>query len=395
MNKTSPLVKRVRRQVAGRVQQFYVATLPGLSFLTLEELKSLPLEADRITPVEGGIEFRGKMSDLYLASLHLKTANRILMRVGDFRAVSFKQLQKAAEQIPWELYLCPGAELEIRTTARRSRLIHSDAISQRIGAAISKVLCDIRLLPEWKGREAVQQKLFVRAVKDRFTVSLDTSGELLYKRGLKKSVGRAPLRETLGAAVLMLAGYRGDEPLIDPMCGSGTFSLEAAMVVHHLPAGGFRDFAFMGWPGFRKRQWEFIKKQALGNYHKKGEAIFASDTDPKSVEGLRTVLNQHPMVDSIFVRQADFNDLDPNRMAQHSGLVVLNPPYGRRLKTADKNTEALDGIWKKLAKDFRGWRVAILLPEWTSGKKMPFSMKRFSLVHGGLKLNLMTGTLPV
>ena len=108
----------------------------------------------------------------------------------------------------------------------------------------------------------MQQRLFIRGVDDRFSVSIDSSGDLLYKRGIKTLAGTAPVRETLAAAILMLAGYSGNEALVNPMCGSGTFAVEGALMARNIPPGWNRSFAFMGWPGFRPAQWRHIRNAA-------------------------------------------------------------------------------------------------------------------------------------
>ncbi|WP_172683790.1 hypothetical protein [Desulfosarcina cetonica] len=134
--------------------------------------------------------------------------------------------------------------------------------------------------------ETPSQTLFVRVVEDRFSLSLDSSGPALYKRGYKTGAARAPIRETLAAAILMTAGYDPARPLVDPMCGAGTFSLEAAMMAKHVAPGANRDFAFMGWPAFAANPWAFLKRQA----HRQmvvldRPRIFASDLDADAVAG--------------------------------------------------------------------------------------------------------------
>lgn len=124
------------------------------------------------------------------------------------------------------------------------------------------------------------QQLFVRAVNDQLTVSIDSSGDMLYKRGLKIQGGKAPIRETTAASILALAGYHIGEPLIDPMCGTGTFSLEGAMIANHIPAGWYRNFAFMGWPCFKPSRWKHIRREAKGRITRLTKpVIFASDTE--------------------------------------------------------------------------------------------------------------------
>ena len=260
---TSPLEKRIRRHVIGKSHRFFAVTAPGLEPLCLGELESLGLTG---AAVEGGVEFSGRLQAAYLANLCLRTANRILLRVHEFRATSFRALAQEAASFPWELFIAPGAPLRIHVTTHHCRLHHSDAIAERVQNAIAERLSAFSVA---EARMPLQ--IFIRGVDDRFTASLDSSGENLYRRGIKTHAGKAPLRETLAAAALMLAGYSGEGFLLDPMCGAGTFALEAALMAKHLPPGGHRDFAFMAWPGFRPQQLGLSEAQRRRTGHSPGD----------------------------------------------------------------------------------------------------------------------------
>ncbi len=389
MANPSPLSKRIKRHVIGRTQEFFAATSPGLENLCLGELRSAPLSIKNAIISGGGVTFKGRLPDCYQANLHLRTANRVLMRIGSFKATNFRRLTKKLASFPWELYLPLRVTPNIHATAHHSRLFHKKAIIRHIRDSIPFETLAVE--------ENGIQQIFVRVQDDRFTLSIDSSGKLLHKRGLKRASGRAPLRETIAAAALMQAGYTGSEVLVDPLCGSGTFSLEGAMRALNIPAGQFRNFAFTDWPCFRSSQWEFIKRQAQASSIKISKPmIFASDKDPAVCRALKQQVSKLGFSNAIRVAQKDFIDLSCKRIvkqADHAepGIVVLNPPYGRRLGSFKQSQLIFDEIFQKLKTDFRGWKLAIIAPDKRIAQKAPFKVKSLPLFHGGLRLTLLIG----
>jgi putative N6-adenine-specific DNA methylase len=234
----------------------------------------------------------------------------------------------------------------------------------------------------------------VRGINDRFTVSIDSSGVHLHKRGLKKHPGRAPLRETIAAAALLLSDYKGIRPVIDPMCGAGTFSLEAALIAKNIPPGWFREFAFMEWPSFRRAQWEYLKRQ----YEKQficpsTQLIFASDKDPSAAKSLKKCLKQHNLMDAVSIVQKNFFSLSPSELTDQTGLIAMNPPYGRRMGTLEASEHFFLSICERLKQDYKGWKLLLIVPSKSISKKVPFKLKTYPLFHGGLILKLMVGNI--
>lgn len=392
--------KRIKRHVLGKTGSFFVSTLPGIEHLCAKELALAGILMKDATLSKGGIEFSGRVHDCYLANLHLRLANRILMRIKTFTATNFRQLEKKLTGFPWELYLHNDASCEISVTAIHSRLFHSDAIASRF----KQSMADRRRLmapdsSEKKDLARFSQQIFVRVADDRFTVSIDSSGTLLHKRGLKTQGGKAPIRETTAAAILALAGYQAGETLIDPMCGSGTFSLEGAMMVNHIPAGWYRNFAFMGWPCFKATRWKHIRRKAENRITRLTEpVIFASDKDQENCHALETVIQKTDLSETISVCAKNFFDLLPTDInglpkSAPRGLVTINPPYGRRMETKQASEKLFAEICKKLKKDFIGWKIALILPSKHLIKKVPFKVTAHDLFHGGLNLTLLTGRI--
>ncbi|MBU3948293.1 MAG: hypothetical protein KJ826_08755 [Proteobacteria bacterium] len=395
------LSKRIKRHVVGREKSFYASTSPGLEPVCLhelnDELKAIlsqglipgePFIADK-----GGIHFKGRLQNCYIANLYLRTANRILMRLGEFKATNFMQLEKKLSTFPWELYLPVSTNYipEIKVSTKQSRLYHKEAISEIFTESISKRFTQNGTLAQGSSQA---QKVFVRAVNDRFEISIDSSGELLYRRGIKTHMARAPLRETIAAAILKLCGYNGSEPLIDPMCGSGTFSIEAAMMAQNIPAGLFRDFAFINWPCFGSESWEYIKQKAKSQIKMFSiPSIFASDTDLKACDVFMTCIKQYDFLKMVEVRQKDFFDLSSSLFKDKTGLVVINPPYGHRIGSQSESIKLFQGICKKLKKDFSGWKVGIIASDINFIKYLPFTLESQTLFHGGLNIYLLYGRI--
>ncbi|MDA8138233.1 MAG: hypothetical protein M0036_06200 [Desulfobacteraceae bacterium] len=385
------LKKQIKRHVIAQSHQYYAATLPGLEGLCVAELSQVHQDISIQGTFTGGVLFSGRLPALYEANLQLRTAGRILMRLAEFKATNFRQLEKKLAEVAWSLYLPAGCVPACKVTTHQSRLYHSQAIVQHVAEVVGSYWNDQGV--EVTGPQG--QTVYLLMQEDMATLSLDSSGPNLYLRGLKTHTTTAPLRETLAAAILQLAGYDPARPLIDPMCGSGTFSLEAALWAKQIPPGALRDFAFMQWPAFSQSQWRYMKTKALKAVKTLVRPmVFASDLDTAASAQLSQCVARHRLEDVVRVRTRDFFTLQP---PQHEGrrlapgLIVINPPYGRRLKPDQSLLTFFQRIGKKLQEDFKGWRVAMLVPRTELARQMPFPVKGMPIVHGGLALTLLVG----
>jgi putative N6-adenine-specific DNA methylase len=439
MPSEDPLSKRIKRHVIGRRHNFFVATSPGFEPVCLQELLKLKPAAGGACVAPGGVEFEGRLDDCYLANLNLRSANRILMRIHTFKSSNFRKLEKNLGDIPWELYLHAGSVPKVHVSTKHCRLRHSGAIAERFQTTIAAHLSRLESTttriaggsdftaiggkrqgrevpqslknnavepgakhPVWKTQSGkkitkiatAEQNIYVRGIDDRFTVSIDSSGDLLYKRGLKKHAGKAPLRETLAAAALLLAGYDGRDPLLDPMCGSGTFSLEGALMAKHIPAGWFRDFAFMGWPSFRPKRWDYMRRQAESKFVSPDRPmIFASDTDPGACQKLQRCVQRYSIYDAVRVNSGDFFGLDHRKLSDRVGVICINPPYGRRLGGRSESEKFFQAICNRLKQKYRGWNLVLFAPSRKLAGTIPFQTKSYPILHGGLKLALLIGKI--
>jgi putative N6-adenine-specific DNA methylase len=394
MSFQSPLTKRIKRHVIGRRRDYFAVTAPGFETLCLNEWQSLVPDSLAAATDIGGVAFKGRLQECYLANLNLRTANRILMRIETVNATSFSQLQKKLSDIPWELFLRVDQVPQTHVTTRHCKLYHTGAISERTLNAIAARKKNTEFMVPGKNSPSFPQNIYVRGVDDRFIVSIDSSGNSLYKRGLKQHAGTAPLRETLAAASLSLAGYSGKEPLVDPMCGAGTYSLEAALMAKKIPPGWFREFAFMQWPAYRAKRFEYLKGQFQDDFVQPEEPlIFASDKDPLACRQLERCTRQFGLSDTVSITNADFFELVPGDYTDQPGLISINPPYGRRIGTRQESIEIFQAICERLARHYKGWKLVLIAPGKQLEKKIPFKLKIYPLWHGGLTLKLMVGKI--
>jgi putative N6-adenine-specific DNA methylase len=394
MNIDNPLSKRIKRHVIGRRRTYFAAAAPSFEDLCYSELINLGLPEENVSVVEGGVEFKSKLQDCWLANLHLRSANRILLRIDSFKASSFSQLEKKTAGIPWELYLPPTVLPDVHVTTRHCRLHHTKAIAQRLIAGISAGEGSNEETRTGEKETSYGLTVYVRGVDDRFTVSIDSSGSHLHKRGLKTHHGEAPIRETVAAAALLLLGYSGKEPLIDPMCGAGTFSLEAAMMAKNIAPGWFREFAFMRWPSFSEKRWEYLKRQDEGRIiNSQTQMIFASDQDSSACSRLEKCVRQNQLSDIISVTQKNFFDFHPGELTDTKGVVVINPPYGKRLGSLKESEAIFVEIGDRLNQMYKGWRMALIAPDKRLITRLPFKLEKMPFFHGGMKPALMFGTI--
>lgn len=389
MTSQSALERRIKRHVTGRTHAFYAVAAPGLEALCHAEIAGRLPSAEIESDSEGGVAFNTRLHHAYAVNLWSATASRVLMRIGEFNADGFGKLKRKTRRFPWELYIPGGASLHVNVALHRSRLYHRDAVAERIREGIEDRFAGQGLPLPVNLKAEHTTTLYARAVNDRFTLSLDMSGEHLHKRGVKIRGGDAPLRETLAAAVLRMADYGPVVPLIDPMCGSGTFSLEAAMMAKQIPPGWFRRFAFEDWPGFQAGRWRHLRREAQKGMQSAAEPlIFASDRKSAMVGALKETLRNSGMDDAVRVIRKDFFDLVPARFLNRKGLLILNPPYGRRLDTPQESLRLYREIGRKIRRDFKGWRSAVLSPSDELEARTRIRGKRFPLFHGGLNLTL-------
>ncbi len=355
---------------------FLIAT-PGLEAPLCQEASERGFSGARV--VAGGVVCRGGWPEVWRANLLLRGANKVLVRLGSFPAVHLAQLDKRARKFPWADYLRTDAPIKVEATSRKSRIYHAGAARQRIERAISETL-GAPISAEGKLR------VLLRIEKDICTLSIDSSGEPLHKRGHKPAVAKAPMRETMAAMFLRECGFDGSEPVLDPMCGSGTFVIEAAEIALGLPPGRSRHFAFEELVGFDQSAWQGIRAQAQPN--ETDLKFHGSDRNTGAIEASLSNA-KHAKVDQYtrFQHRA-VSDIKPPEGP--AGLVIVNPPYGARIGDEKRLRSLYGSLGKALMSRFKGWRVGIVTT--SSGlaraTRLPLLSAGPIVDHGGTKIRL-------
>lgn len=353
--------------------QTYFATIePGLEPALLAEIREIG--GKRATELKGGVEFDATNTVFYRTAMRLRCANRLWLRLDEFRARDAPELYRKTARLEWSRLLPCNARVEVRASARESRLIHTGKIAESVEKAIANAIGE----PAKKGPGFT---VLARLVDDRCQLSLDASGELLYRRGWKEEVGEAPLRESVAACLLRLAGWTPGEGLYDPMCGSGTFVIEAAQQTAGIAAGGFRDHAFHRWTNFRPELWDEVRAEE--QTRQPAISHFGTDISPQAVERARENASRASVADWCDFRAAAVADAVPP--TEDPGLVITNPPWNRRI--ADPEHLAIRDLLDAVDR-FAGWRFAFLAPRSFTPPKSYRRVTSFDL--GGVPLRFFS-----
>ena len=378
------------------MSELFAVSAPGLVGFTARELAALGLKtgAQSDECEDGGVAFSGGLPEIYRANLHLRTASRILLRFGQFYAAAFSELRKKASRLPWENYLRADQPVALRVTCHNSKLYHSGAVAERILGAIGDRLNQPVPAARYdESSDAPPKLIVVRLVNNQCNISIDTSGAHLHRRGYRKAVAKAPLRETLAAGLLMAAGWDGSCPLLDPFCGSGTIPIEAALLSRKIAPGRLRRFAFMDWPGFDPTQWQALLTLADQAVLDGAPVLQASDRDAGAIESARANAARAGVLDAIEFTQQAVSAIQPPRQP---GWVVTNPPYGVRVRSAHDLRNLYDQLGNILRLQCPGWHVAILGsdPILIGHTRFQFE-KRFPFINGGIQVQLACAMISV
>jgi putative N6-adenine-specific DNA methylase len=339
---------------------------PGLEQILTSELEQLGVVG--ATATEGGVAFDGDLPLLYKANLWLRTASRVIVRVEKFHADSFHELERRAKRIPWDRYVTKESRVQFRVRCRKSRLYHSDAVAERLAESIVKHVGAIdvanagaKVTDEEEQHVAVdaRSQLFIaRLDHDECTISADSSGALLHRRGYREASGKAPLRETLAAAMVLSSGWDQRSPFADPFCGSGTIAIEAALIARRTAPGLRRDFAFQSWPTYDQPLWTRLKTVATES-SKNGAigALLASDRDDGVIKSAEENAARAGVSKDIQFQSKPISALD---VPTEPGFVVTNPPYGLRIGERATLRNLYAQLGNVLRKKARGYTITLL-----------------------------------
>ena len=327
----------------------------------------------------GGVLLNGTWKDVWRANLNLRGCGAVLARIGEFRASHLSELDKSARRFPWHKYLPRGTSVKVTASCSASRIYHSGAVKARFESALAEeagaLISEDALL-----------EVMARIDKEHCTISLNTSGEALHKRGYKEAVGKAPLRETMAALFLRQCGYKGTEPVVDPMCGSGTFVIEAAEIAAGLAPGRSRQFAFEQLKTFDPQIWAELQAKAPSRNPE--FTFFGFDRNAGAIEAARSNTNRAGIESFVSFAQQPISAL--KRPEGLPGLVIANPPYGGRMGDAQKLKDLYASFGRVMIERFAGWRVGIITNEEPLARatKLPFNRISETVLHGGLRVRL-------
>ena len=390
------LARRIKDHVIGSRREFFAVVQPGFEETAVGELHDLGVTACRSTTA-GGLEFSAKLTDAYRVNLGSGTISRLLLRLFHFRATDFREFREKMAAAPWELYLKDKSAVAFAVSAGRSRLWHSGRLQEESLAAVQVRLAMYgrQVFPQGTGAAAEPlQTIFVRFDRDRCQVSLDSSGELLYKRGYDKFSIEAPLRETLACAILKSASVERYSVIFDPFCGSGTFGLEAGLIFSGRPPNLHHAFAFQEWPAFRPAAFVHLRDELIGRF--KGQPtpekkkIYCSDIASRAVRTTTRNLEVMGLGSLLQVSHDDFFKLPRPETDPAEVLLVLNPPYGGRLGSRDDTVTLYRRIGAKIRSDFAGCGYAVIVPGLELEKVLSLSYdKKILFRNGGIPVSLL------
>jgi putative N6-adenine-specific DNA methylase len=330
-------------------------TISGLELVLAAELSELG--ATEVKPVMRGVGFFGDQRLLYKANYLCRTTQRILKPIATFRAENEDQLYREIYKIDWSKYLNVDGTFSVDGVTSYSNITHSKYLALKTkDAVVDQFRANYGKRPNVRLDNA-DLVINVRIFRDECTVSLDSSGESLHKRGYRKATGPAPISEVLAAGMILLTGWDRKSNFIDPMCGSGTIPIEAALIAKNIPAGYFReDYSFMHWKDFDSALWEEIKKDAHARIINPRCKIVGSDRSGMVIGVARQNLKTAGLTDDIQLKASFLADLEP---PAGGGVVVMNPPYDERIKTEDI-VELYKGIGDALKKKYHGYQAWII-----------------------------------
>lgn len=325
----------------------------GLEGITAKELKALGYEDLKLE--NGRVEFIGDEMDIAIANVHLRTADRVLIKMAEFEARSFEELFQGTKKVNWAGLIPKNGIMHVNGKSVKSTL-HSVPDCQSI---VKKAI--VTSMSESYGIEKFSEngplyKIEVGILKDKVTLTVDTSGAGLHKRGYREHAGAAPLKETLAAAMVLLSRWKDSYELIDPFCGSGTILIEAAMIMQNIAPGVNRDFVSETWPNMPEEIFEQVKAGARRSEKKKDIKLIGYDIDFRVLKVAKENARKAGVLDYIEFQERDFKDFSTRHKY---GFIITNPPYGERLSD-EREVARLYRIFGNYKKQYKDWEYNIL-----------------------------------
>ncbi len=412
----------------------FAIAAPGLAPLLAAELTALGVQVRAVEAA--GVAFHASDAVLFRVNCWSRLATRVVVRLDSFVARDFATLEKRARRVPWREVLAPGEQAVLSVTCRKSRLYHSDAVAERVARGIELAVPGVRAATgpddddadsdpnsvtnaalhvdedtitdatararagvhvhvHEKSNASRAQRILVRLDRDMCTISADASGDLLHRRGWRLDSGKAPLRETLAAALIAASDWPANVPLVDPMCGAGTIAIEAALRARNIAPGLSRTFACEHWPGADPALAAGERDAARAAMLLAAPArIVAADRDAGAIEATRTNAERAGVLDDITLQHQPLSDIGLAQIGA-AGWVVTNPPYGIRTG----NPATLAALWGRLGAVIReagaGWTLTVVVPDPAFAKELRLPLDRVVVTTtGGRQVAFLKSRLP-
>ncbi|WP_310572124.1 hypothetical protein [Gemmatimonas sp.] len=343
----------------------FAIAAPGLAPLVAAECVALGITPRDVSPA--GVAFNATAEQLFTVNLWSRLASRVLVRLAEFEARDFATLEKMASRVPWQMVLSPGAAVRLRVTCRKSRLYHSDAVAERVARGITNSIKGSQALGRARDDEEDDdgntQLIVVRFDHDRCTISADSSGALLHRRGWRQAIAKAPLRETLAAAMLAACDWHGERPLVDPFCGSGTIGIEAALRVRRMAPGLGREFVMEQWPGADASMHARVRTAAKAEQLPAvGVPIVMRDRDAGACKAAVANAERAGVLADLVIEQGPLSDTSLESIGS-AGLVLTNPPYGLRISDGADLRSLYARLGDVVRAGSRAWQLGLLVPD--------------------------------
>ena len=362
-----------------------VSTLPGLEPVLAGEL--LRLGGKDIKEHTRSVSCVGDLGFLYKINLNLRTGLRVLRPIKRFKASNDKELYEEIKKINWRDFMNNKGTLWIDASLNSENFNHTQYVAQ-----VSKDAIVDQFRGETGFRPSVEKerpdlRLHLHIFKDEVTVSLDSSGDSLHKRGYRNATNLAPLNEVLAAGMIMLSGWERHIQFIDPMCGSGTISIEAALLANNIPPGYYRDdFGFMRWKNFDEELWKLILEKSIEKIGEHQPEILTSDISANVLKKAKENVLNAKVEDIVQLKKSSFFDLQATK---ERGMIFLNPPYGERMEK-DDIPKLYKEIGDKLKKDFPGYTAWLISSNLEGIKKIGLHhTRRITLYNGSLECKFL------
>lgn len=364
----------------------FAAVPRGAEEITAAELERLGIRGAVVG--RGGVSFATDRAGLYRANLWLRSASRVLVRLAEFPCATPAELYAGVHAIAWHDLITPAMTLAVDCSLRDSALTHSGFVALKTKDAIVDRIREACGSRPNVDTAAPDVRVNIHLLKNRCSVGLDSSGDPLDRRGYRLERTEAPLRETLAAAVIALTGWDGSIPLVDPMCGSGTIPIEAALLAARVPPGLRRPFGFQRWLDFDNRLWERLHKEAEGGIQRLPVGLITGyDRDSRAL-----VLAARNAAKAGFEGQVHFFHaaLEEFRPEGEKGVLIVNPPYGMRLGEEDELRELYCRIGDIMKQRCRGWTGFVLTGNLELAKYIGLkASRRFVLYNGPIECRLL------